>query len=304
MASVDSSPTLGIWSGPIEDLRDEDQRPHFESVAELRPRIEIDEALNKDWFEIWYQPKINLNRKCLAGAEALARIRHPVLGVMRPGSFLPAITEDSVARLTELAVLAALADWAVFDQAGFNLTLAINVPVSVLRKVSIPALLDRYRPSCDHWPGMILELTEDEIVRDPDLARAIANDVRLNGLQISIDHFGAGVSSLSSLRELPFSELKLDPAMTRDCATDTANAALCQTAIDLAHRFGSAAVADGIERQADLQALIAMGCDFGQGPLLAPAMPQEDFLELLLRRISRARRPAAAYDDQRNSAVA
>jgi EAL domain-containing protein (putative c-di-GMP-specific phosphodiesterase class I) len=304
MVSGDPPSTLPIWSGPIEDLRDEEQRPLFEPVAELRPRIEIDEALSRDWFEIWYQPKIDLTRKCLAGAEAVARIRHPALGVMRPGSFLPAVTEDSVARLTELAVMATLADWTVFDEAGFNLSLAINVPVSVLRKVSIPALVEQCRPSCERWPGIILELTEDELVRDLALARAIANDVRVNGIQIAIDHFGAGHSSLSSLRELPFSELKLDPALTRDCATDTANAAICQTAIDLAHRFGSAAVADGIERQADLQALIAMGCDFGQGALLAPPMPQEDFLELLLQRANRSRPPAESYDDQLDSAVA
>jgi len=308
MVSGDPPATLPIWSGPIEDLRDEDQRPLFDAVAELRPRIEIDEALSRDWFEIWYQPKIDLTRKCLAGAEAVARIRHPALGVMRPGSFLPAITDDSVARLTELAIMAALADWTIFDDAGFNLSLAINVPVSVLRKLSIPAVVEEWRPRCERWPGIILELTEDEIVRDLELARAIANDVRLNGIQIAIDHFGAGLSSLTSLRELPFSELKLDPALTRDCATDTANAAICQTAIDLAHRFGSAVVADGIERQADLQALIAMGCDFGQGALLAPPMPHEDFLELLLQRVKRSEpriEPRSdALEDTLESAVA
>jgi EAL domain-containing protein (putative c-di-GMP-specific phosphodiesterase class I) len=293
MTSADSPHQLKIWSGPIEELRDEEQRPLFDSVAELRPRIEIDEALNKGWFEIWYQPKIDLNRKCLAGAEALARIRHPALGVMLPGSFLPEVTENSVASLTELMLAAALQDWAVFDDAGFNLSLAINVPVSVLPKLSIPAVIEHYRPSSERWPGIILEMTEDEIVRDLDLARAIANDVRVNGIQIAIDHFGAGFSSLSSLRELPFSELKLDPGFTRDCATDATNAAICQTAIDLAHRFGSAAVADGIERLADLQALIAMGCDFGQGALIAPPMPQEDFLDLLLQRVHTPRPQSA-----------
>src|ERR1700681_1654363 len=100
--------------------------------AEPRPRIAIAEALRNHWFEIWYQPKIDLKRKCLAGAEALARIRHPELGVLLPGSFLPDVDEDSIAQLAEHALLATLHDWSTFEQAGFNLHLAINVPVSVL----------------------------------------------------------------------------------------------------------------------------------------------------------------------------
>ena len=87
----------------------------------------------------------------------------------------------------------------------------------------------------------------------------------MSGITIAIDDFGAGYSSLSSLRDLPFAELKIDRSFVRGCATDATNAAICQTAIDLAHRFGSAAVAEGIESQADLQALMVMGCDFGQG---------------------------------------
>jgi EAL domain-containing protein (putative c-di-GMP-specific phosphodiesterase class I) len=79
----------------------------------------------------------------------------------------------------------------------------------------------------------------------------------------------------------------------RDCATDATNAAICQTAIDLAHRFGSAAVAEGIESQADLQALMVMGCDFGQGVLIAPPMPKDRFLDLLRQRMNRQRAGAA-----------
>jgi len=290
MAPVDSPRELPIWSGPIEELRDEEQRLHFES--EQRPRIAIDEALSRGWFEIWYQPKIDLRRKCLAGAEALARIRHPSQGLMLPGSFLPGIGEGSIARLTEHALVATLENWSVFDAAGFNLHLAINVPVSVLLTLPIPDLVERHRPQSERWPGIILEVTEDEVVRDIRVAQAVASQLRVAGIQIAIDDFGAGYSSLTNLRELPFSELKLNHSFVRDCATDATNAALCQTAIDLAHRFGSAAVAEGIESQLDLQALIAMGCDFGQGALMAPPMPRDDFLDLLLQRLTRGRAQA------------
>ncbi len=98
MASQDPVQPPRRWSGPI-------QEPDDPMTVEARPRIEIDEALDNGWIEMWYQPKIDLKRKCLAGAEVLARIRHPELGVLLPGSFLPGVTAGSIARLTEHALV-------------------------------------------------------------------------------------------------------------------------------------------------------------------------------------------------------
>ncbi len=278
------------WSGPINDLGDDERRSLTNSMsAPPRPRIAVAEALRSNWFEIWYQPKIDLKRKCLAGAEALARIRHPELGVLLPGSFLANVEEDSVVQLAQHALLSTLGDWTIFEEAGFNLHLAINVPVAVLSKLPIARLVAEYRPKSARWPGLILEVTEDQIVRDITLANEIAGQLRVSGISIAIDDFGAGYSSFSSLRDLPFAELKIDHSFVMGCATDATNAAICQTAIDLAHRFGSAAVAEGVENAADLQALMVMGCDFGQGVLIAPPMPKERFLELLRSRMNKPR---------------
>ena len=287
----DSDPKdIRSWSGPITNLADDEQQSQTDSVnAAVRPRIAIAEALRNNWFEIWYQPKIDLKRKCLAGAEALARIHHPQFGVLQPGNFLPEVDEDSIAELAQQALLATLLDWTMFDEAGFNLHLAINVPVNVLLKLPIPQLVAEYRPKSDRWPGLILEVTEDQIVRDTALANEIATELRVSGITIALDEFGAGYSSFSSLRALPFAELKIDQSFVTGCATDAANGAICQTAIDLAHRFGSAAVAEGVESSADLQTLMVMGCDFGQGPLIAPPMPKERFLELLRQRMNKPR---------------
>ncbi len=262
------SPDASSLSGPTEDMVEDVRDAHIASMTvESRPRIAITEALRNNWFEVWYQPKIDLKRKCLAGAEALARIHHPELGVLLPGSFVPEVDEHSVGDLAQHTLLAALCDWTMFDEAGFNLHLAVNVPVGVLLKLPIAQLVADYRPQSEQWPGLIVEVTEDQIVRDIALANEIAKQLRVSGVSISIDDFGAGYSSLSSMRDLPFAELKIDRSFARGCATDATNAAICQTAIDLAHRFGSAAVAEGVENQADLQALMVMGCDFGQGAL-------------------------------------
>ena len=269
------------WSGPLDNMSDDERGWLVDSMRGVSPHINVEQALREQWLEIWYQPKIDLKRRCLAGAEALARIHHPNLGVLLPGQFLAGVDDDTLALLTEHALLATLYDWTTFDAAGYNFHLAINVPVSALLRLPIPAIVRENRPAAPHWPGLVVEVTEDQIVRDIKLAQEIANQLKVSGVSVAIDDFGGGYSSLASLRELPFAELKIDHTFVKNCATEGTNGAICQTAIDLAHRFGSVAVAEGIENMADLQALQVMRCDFGQGVLLAPPMPKERFIELL-----------------------
>lgn len=274
-------------AGETADAEQSDARP-------IPDHVDIDEALRNNWLEMWYQPKIDLRQKCLAGAEALARIRHPDYGVLLPASFLSGVADDDLISLTEHALMTTLRDWDIFDAAGFNLRLAINLPVNHLLKLPIPTIVNENRPTAEHWPGIIVEVTEDQIVREIKRAQEIANHLKVSGITVSIDDFGAGYSSFHSLRELAFTELKLNYSFVKNCAVDATNAAICQTAIDLAHRFGSAAVAEGIEGIADLQALQIMGCDFGQGHLLAPPMPLPQFLALLQQRMNKPRPTTAA----------
>ena len=278
---------------------DEPAPPATATPATPAPPIgPLDEALRETRLELWYQPKIDIKQRCLAGAEALARIRDPDKGVLLPGSFLPGVSDDVMARLTEHALLTVLRDWSVFDEAGFNLRLAINVPVHLLDRLPIDKIVTENRPKAEYWPGLIVEVTEDQIVRDIRRSQEIAAKLRVSGISVAIDDFGAGYSSFSSLRELSFAELKLNHSFVKGCAGDPTNAAICQTAIDLAHRFGSAAVAEGIETVADLQAMQIMGCDFGQGHLIAPPMPMKDFMALLQRRMNRPKAKAPEPHDE------
>ena len=294
----------GLWSSPLDNMGAVERAMLEVSMRGTRPQVDIDEALDQRWLEIWYQPKIDLRRKCLAGAEALARIHHPTLGVLLPGSFLPGIDEDRLARLTEYAMVSTLYDWTTFDEAGYNLHLAINVPVSALLRLPIPTIVHECRPQSDRWPGLVVEVKEDEIVRDIKLANEIAKQLKVSGVTVAIDDFGGGYSSFASLRELPFAELKIDHSFVKDCASEGTNGAICQTAIDLAHRFGSVAVAEGIESMADLQALQVMRCDYGQGILLAPPMPKARFIELLNTRNNKSRVESAHVTQQSVGRVA
>jgi EAL domain-containing protein (putative c-di-GMP-specific phosphodiesterase class I) len=293
MSDSGATDSHGSWLQSPDPVADRRRAPADSDSINAMPRIAISEALRNNWIEIWYQAKIDLKRKCLAGAEALVRLHHPQFGILPPGSFHPEVDDQAIAELTQQALLATLCDWTMFEEAGFNLQLAVNVPVRALFKLPISRLVADYRPRSERWPGLILEVTEDQIIREPALVNEIAAQFRANGVLIAIDEFGAGFSSFTRLRELPFAELKIDRRFVSHCATDAANAAICQTAVDLAHRFGSAAVADGVEHAADLQALMVMGCDFGQGARIAPPMPKEHFVELLRQRMSKPRAAAA-----------
>jgi EAL domain-containing protein (putative c-di-GMP-specific phosphodiesterase class I)/FixJ family two-component response regulator len=248
------------------------------------PKENLDELMRNKQLELWYQPKIDLKHRSLVGVEGLVRGNHPERGIIPPDAFLPGASEETMFKLTETIIVSALADWSRFSEHGFNLKIALNVPVSALVKLPISAIVRDNRPKSDRWPGLILEVTEDQIVRDIPLAHEIATQLKIYDIVLAIDDFGTGYSHLARLRELPFAELKLDRNLVANCGDDATSAALCQTSIDLAHRFGSIAVAEGIEKTSELETLIKMRCDLGQGFLFAPPMPMARFVALLKQR--------------------
>ena len=171
------------------------------------------------------------------------------------------------------------------------------MPVNALVKLLDPRPRARAsRRRSNNWPGLIIDVTEEQIVTDLALANEMTKKLAHLNVKLAIDDFGRGYSSLARLKELPFAELKLDRTFVTDCGTDKVNAPLCKTVIDLAHNFGSLAVAIGIEKASDALALTSMGCDFGQGFLLGQPMPEERFISLLRQRAAGQgrQRPAAA----------
>ncbi len=253
-------------------------------VSEATARIELEEALANNWIEFWYQPKIDLRRKKLAGAEAYARARHPEHGVLLPGAFLPGAAEASVIKLSERALQSALKTGVIFAKLGLNIPLTVNIQPAVLAKLPIEDIVKAQHPSAEGWPGLIVDLREEQIISDLALAATLSERLKPHNVHLAIDEFGAGHAALAGLKELPFVELKLDRKFITDCGTDKVNMPLCKGVIDLAHRHRCNAVAMGIEKAADTVALISMGCDFGQGFLLGQPMAEERFIALLRQR--------------------
>jgi EAL domain-containing protein (putative c-di-GMP-specific phosphodiesterase class I) len=247
-------------------------------------RVDLEEARKKNWIEFWYQPKIDLRKKQLVGVEAFARARHPSNGVLLPNAFMPGARESAVLELSELALTQSLSASQKFATLGANLRLSVNMPVSALIKLPLTEIIQTERTKFERWPGLIIDIPEDQIISETALANETMKKLRPLDVQLAVDHFGRGYGSLARLKESPFAEFKLDRAFVTDAGTDKVNAPLCKTVIDLAHNFGSTAVAIGIERASDALALVSMGCDYGQGFLLGQPMPEERFISLLRQR--------------------
>ncbi|MEX0751456.1 MAG: EAL domain-containing protein [Xanthobacteraceae bacterium] len=254
-------------------------------------RITLADVLRRNWSELWYQPKIDLREMRLVGAEALVRARHPKRGVLPPGVFLPGASEDDMLALTEQVILGALRDWESCAAYGVSVKFSVNVPVSAFVKLPLEQILREERPKAANWPGLIMEVTEDEIIHDLQMANDVAAALRAFNCTLALDDFGAGYSSLARLRQLPFSELKIDRSYVTNCHADKINAGLCETIVELGTRFGLKTVAEGVETTHETHKLQAVGCHIGQGYLFAKPMPIGQLIGLMRRRLMAA--PAA-----------
>jgi EAL domain-containing protein (putative c-di-GMP-specific phosphodiesterase class I) len=249
-------------------------------------KVTLGHILRQNWFEQWYQPKIDLRQKRLVGAEALARARRPDGSLLVPAAFLPGATEEDMLALTERVILTAMRDFEECAEHGATLKLSVNVPASAFVKLPIARMLREERPAAANWPGLIFEVTENEVMRDLKIAQEVADELRALRCSLALDDFGAGYSSLARLRQLPFSELKIDRSYVTDCHVDKVNAGLCETIVELAKRFDLKTVAEGIEKSHESHKLQGIGCDIGQGFLFARPMEKDKFVGLIARRIT------------------
>jgi EAL domain-containing protein (putative c-di-GMP-specific phosphodiesterase class I) len=251
-------------------------------------KVTLDDVLRRNWFDLWYQPKIDLRTLRLVGAEALVRARKPNGAMVPPGVFLPGASEDQMLALTERVIITALRDWEACAAHGISVKLSVNVPVSALIKLPIAQILREERPRSDNWPGLIMEVTEDEIINDIQIANDVAAALNTFHCTLALDDFGAGYSSLARLKQLPFSELKIDRSYVMNCNIDKVNAGLCETIVELGKRFGLKTVAEGIETMHESHKLQSMGCDIGQGYLFAKPMPLGQLIGMMRKRLVHA----------------
>lgn len=247
-------------------------------------QVGLEEVLAEDWLELWYQPTIDLRQRRLVGAEAFVRARHPQHGILPPDTFLSGAKETSLLDLTRRVLGRALHDWPAFATIGVPIELSINVPLVALTKLSIFGILWEEKPDTPQWPGLTLEISEDEAIENVTLLKKAIAELRTYGISMAIDNFGPRYAEFSRWPELPFSAVKIDRSYIASCDIDPANRGLCETIVEFAKRFGLSAAAEGIETTSELQTLQAIGCEIGQGYLFARPQPKNELVALLRKR--------------------
>lgn len=222
-----------------------------------------------------YQPKIDLATRALVGVETLVRWRHPELGLVAPEQFIALAEEHRLIDSLTFEVMAmALRQARRWRDDGLDLQLAVNVSMDNLAVLDFPDRLARLAAAADvPLASVVLEVTESRLMKDPRASLDILARLRLKRIGVSIDDFGTGHSSLAQLRDIPFTELKLDRSFVSNVSGDPARSAIVKATLSMARMLGIKSVAEGIEAAADWQFLQSNGCDIGQGYLISPPLP-------------------------------
>jgi diguanylate cyclase (GGDEF)-like protein len=246
-------------------------------------------ALEQQQFFLLYQPQVRASDAGVVCMEALIRWSHPTEGTVLPGSFIQIVEEaDLIGPLGAWVIDTAcrqLADWRAL---GFGeVRMAVNLSS---RQLLAADLQDTIAESIARHQlraaDLELEITESALMRDPERSIAQLDKLRRLGIRLSIDDFGTGYSSLNYIKVLPVHAFKLDRTFVQDIERGGRDLAICETAIRLAHDLGLEVVAEGVEQQAALELLRAMGCDLAQGYLIARPMPLGDLSAYLGERVA------------------
>ena len=249
----------------------------------LKPVIDAAEALSAGWLELWYQPKFNTHTLQLCGAEALIRVRHPTWGIVLPAYFLPDKTDPHFRALSDFVIGRAIDDWRNFVTQSHAIEIAINLPISFFQNPDAVASLLRRMPDHPAFEGLIIEIDAADVIRNLDLAKAVARQLRFSNIAISVDDLGSDWPSLVGLHDFPFVEIKVDRQFIAGCADDRLKQTVCHQILDLADGFGARTVAEGVETRADFFAVREMDFDVVQGFLFAKPMTAHKFAQTTLR---------------------
>ena len=273
---------LGLDMGDplLKPLRPADLR---QLLSSLRSKVfnvnaaALQEALDDDQLELFYQPLVTLATGTTIGFEALVRWRHPEFGIVMPDRFIGLAEREGLIRpLTGRVLELAAGQISAWRKAGIDGFVSVNVSAANI-EAELPNQLVRLCARHDVPPHLLrLELTETAAMTNHALMLEVLTRVRLKGFQLAIDDFGTGYSSLVQLHRLPFSELKIDQSFIRGMAELEEADVIVGAIVNLAHSLHLGLIAEGIETEDLVRRLVAMGCETGQGYYFSRPMPACD----------------------------
>jgi EAL domain-containing protein (putative c-di-GMP-specific phosphodiesterase class I) len=237
------------------------EKQHIYEASRLKQAIESGELSN------FYQPKVNLDTGELVGVEALVRWEHPEDGLILPDSFIDLAEENElIDSIAQQVLSSALADSKLWKEAGINITIAVNISMYNLNTRDFISYLENELLTSGVSPqDLILEVTESKLMKDYSLVLDMLTRLRLRRVNLSIDDFGTGHSSMMQLRDIPFNELKIDRGFVHSACDNATLHGIFDGSIQLAKNLGIKTVAEGVENEADWSFLDGSGCDLAQG---------------------------------------
>lgn len=248
----------------------------------LHYETQLRRALDQGEFEVWWQPRLSIATGRIAGAEALLRWHHPTQGLVMPGAFIPVAERTGLIDKIGACVLreAALQQRAWAD-AGHDLTVSVNLSARQFRDPALPRMVEEVlREAGCSAKRLQLEITESLLIGDCRTSAANLDALAALGLSIAIDDFGTGYSNLATLQRHPIDTLKIDRSFV---ATLETRPALAELIIGMCRLLDMQIVAEGVETEEQLAWLEARNCHEYQGYLFSPAIPADDFDNLLRR---------------------
>jgi EAL domain-containing protein (putative c-di-GMP-specific phosphodiesterase class I) len=255
----------------------------FKPVSKTLLSADLVDAIAADQLFLEYQPKFDCRSARFTGVEALVRWRHPTLGTIPPDQFIGLAEEsDLIHRLTDWVIAEAARQSSAWRAEEMDLDVAVNISAKDLEELDLPDRLHQHCMAAGIDPAsMTLELTETGAMREAVQMMDVLTRLRLKGFKLSIDDFGTGYSSLVQLQKMPFSEIKIDRSFVTQMTSNEGCNVIAGIIIELARRLGLKSVAEGVEEELALEALIGIGCDVAQGFYLSRPLAPERVPELV-----------------------
>ncbi|MDQ5814691.1 MAG: bifunctional diguanylate cyclase/phosphodiesterase, partial [Actinomycetota bacterium] len=236
---------------------------------------ELRQAIDNDGLELHYQPKIGLDTGRVVGVEALVRWQHPERGIVGPDEFIGLAEHTGLIKsLTARVLDMALRQQRAWIDAGLQVSVSVNLSVRNLMDSRLPeqvaSQLAKWRVPASQ---LTLEITESSIMADPVRTKQILEAISSMGVSLSVDDFGIGHSSLSYLKQLPVSEIKIDRSFVMDMQNNGNDAVIVRSTVDLGRNLGLRIVAEGVEDAPTYGTLTDLGCDVAQGYFISRPLP-------------------------------
>ncbi len=263
-----------------------DQRMHIRAVTRLQLETDLRFAIEREEFELFYQPIIALDKAALIGFEALVRWNHPQRGLIPPNEFIPVSESTGLIVPMTVKILHSACSQIVKWQESSQLVTPLSVAVNLSGKhFGHPALVEQINTVIAETgidpASLKLELTESAVMENAETAILMLKEIKKTGVQISIDDFGTGYSSLSYLHRFPIDLLKVDRSFVSAMEENSENGEIVRTVIALAKALNLKVVAEGIESIHQYHQLKILGCEYGQGYLFSKPLPVGDIERLL-----------------------